>query len=482
VSGQGKNYEHKNHEHSAEALSEKLENSAKLRKRIMQIIVAFLILVFIVGMAWGAQDLLAWEGQMFPAQELDASITNPPDSPEEIFSCLQTAIENAEALKPKLNMSTNFDFHGDSVSFTGNAAQAAFLTSMLQIVEPELEGQLHNTLPNEETAYGGDPSELLWDIGIAPEASCDFIFYRCPDCGREDSVLPEDCPDCDSTRPYEEKYRDAYTLTLSFPDDYPGLGALFHERTPDEIMALMGGGLDGYASISSIGAAYRNTYIMASVNRTNGKLNWLSFKKDIDLVMDLRLDPALADMETALTCTLHESTDFNFTWPGVRLSSGAVTLKKGETVQLTAGFDAPEGQRTPHLWASSDPEICAVEQDGYIKAGKTFGEAVITCEFELDGETYVGECAVSVKVPVEKASLNRNALRMKPGDTKRLKVSVSPNKATYKDVAWYTEDETVAAVSDGVVTAVGAGETTVYAVTADGYYKTSCKITVGGAK
>ncbi len=86
---------------------------------------------------------------------------------------------------------------------------------------------------------------------------------------------------------------------------------------------------------------------------------------------------------------------------------------------------------------------------------------------------------VRVRVPVERLNLNKYSLNLASGETFTLSTSTTPKNATLQTVAWYTEDESVAAVDDnGVVTAVGAGETVIYALSDDGFYKASCKVSV----
>jgi uncharacterized protein YjdB len=206
-------------------------------------------------------------------------------------------------------------------------------------------------------------------------------------------------------------------------------------------------------------------------------------RKDIDLAMDLQVNPQFEDIDTRLTCRLGESVNFNFTWPAVHLSRGSLILDRRANSQLTARIDGPLEQNTPVTWSSSDPDICAVDQDGYLKAGREFGQAVITASFELDGETYFNTCEINVKVPVDKVSLNRRTMRLNAGGTGQLSANVSPRGASYKDVTWHTENDSIAAVDEnGRVTAISPGSTVIYALTVDGYYRASCNITVGGER
>lgn len=65
------------------------------------------------------------------------------------------------------------------------------------------------------------------------------------------------------------------------------------------------------------------------------------------------------------------------------------------------------------------------------------------------------------------------------GETKTLTATVAPDNATDKTVSWSSEDETIATVADGVVTAVAAGTAIVTATANDGSgVKAQCTVTV----
>ena len=119
------------------------------------------------------------------------------------------------------------------------------------------------------------------------------------------------------------------------------------------------------------------------------------------------------------------------------------------------------------------------DEDGYFKGTKETGDATVTASFEFNGKTYSDECLVHVRIPVENSKISSRKLTLSPGETHELKVTVGPKDATVKTVTWYTENESIATVDEnGVVTAVSPGVATVYSLSDDGYYKSSCEVTV----
>ena len=88
---------------------------------------------------------------------------------------------------------------------------------------------------------------------------------------------------------------------------------------------------------------------------------------------------------------------------------------------------------------------------------------------------YVGPAPVTPDIAV---TLDKATLSLKPGDTAKLKATLTPADATYKYIFWESSDEAVATVSDsGLVTAVADGTAT---VTAKSWYghEAACAVTV----
>lgn len=81
-------------------------------------------------------------------------------------------------------------------------------------------------------------------------------------------------------------------------------------------------------------------------------------------------------------------------------------------------------------------------------------------------------------VHVTGVTLNTTGLELYPGTTYVLSATVSPSNATNKTVLWIIGNAKVATVSDGTVTAVGVGETTITAKSDDGGFTASCTVTV----
>lgn len=88
-------------------------------------------------------------------------------------------------------------------------------------------------------------------------------------------------------------------------------------------------------------------------------------------------------------------------------------------------------------------------------------------------------CWVTVKaIEPESVSLNHTSAELTEGDVITLTAMVSPDNTTNKDVSWSSSDESVATVSDGVVTALKPGVAVITVTTEDGGKTASCDVRV----
>ena len=155
----------------------------------------------------------------------------------------------------------------------------------------------------------------------------------------------------------------------------------------------------------------------------------------------------------------------------VTLNKTTASLKAGEAVTLTATVNPSDATDKTVTWTTSDQTI-AIVSNGVVTAKKV-GTAIITAKAGSKTVT----CQITV-IPTEVTSvtLNKTTASLKAGETVTLTATVNPSDATDKTVTWTTSDQTVATVSNGVVTAKKVGTAT---ITAKAGSKTAtCQITV----
>jgi alpha-tubulin suppressor-like RCC1 family protein len=105
------------------------------------------------------------------------------------------------------------------------------------------------------------------------------------------------------------------------------------------------------------------------------------------------------------------------------------------------------------------------------------GTATITAKSVAD-TSKVATCIVNVTPAVSGVTLAPKTLAMRPGDTETIVATVLPADALDKSVAWSSDNEGVATVEDGTVTAVAVGGATITATTLSGGFAATCAVTV----
>lgn len=137
-----------------------------------------------------------------------------------------------------------------------------------------------------------------------------------------------------------------------------------------------------------------------------------------------------------------------------------------KSVYLEATVSTPTATNQDVIWTSSDEDVATVSQKGKVTAHK-LGYATITAT-ATDGSEVEAACDLRVVVPATSVSANYTTLSLLVGQTKKVKVTIKPDKATFRTAKWSTSDGDVAVVDDdGLIIAKKAGAATITAEAKD---------------
>lgn len=151
-------------------------------------------------------------------------------------------------------------------------------------------------------------------------------------------------------------------------------------------------------------------------------------------------------------------------------------MEKGATETLVATYSPTDTtEDTTITWSSSNEKVATVNSTGTVTATGA-GETTITAKV---GEK-TATCSIKVYVPLKGISMTRDSITLPEKQISTRKVVYNPEDTTDdKTVTWTSNDENIATVdSNGKVTAVSAGETTITAQV--GSFTTSYTIKVEG--
>ena len=175
-----------------------------------------------------------------------------------------------------------------------------------------------------------------------------------------------------------------------------------------------------------------------------------------------------------------DSGDTTVSVTGVTLSTNTLSIKTGETANLTANIRPSNATNKNITWSTNNSTVASVS-NGVVTAHAK-GQATISVTTE-DGN-YSDTCIVTVSetvttVSVTGVTLNSHALTMnKIGGTQTLGYTVTPSNATNQNVTWSTSEPTIASINNGIITANANGTTVITIRTTDGGYTDTCTITV----
>lgn len=153
----------------------------------------------------------------------------------------------------------------------------------------------------------------------------------------------------------------------------------------------------------------------------------------------------------------------------IRKADENAFFDSGAKISLIAEIEPPRANPRAVAWRSSDRYILTVDENGTVTCVAP-GSATVFCE-ATDGSGVSARYDVTVLQGVSKITLTADRANILPGETARIKATVSPDSAVSKAVFWETDNPSVAVVDqNGTVTPIGAGVVTVSATARNGIY------------
>ena len=208
---------------------------------------------------------------------------------------------------------------------------------------------------------------------------------------------------------------------------------------------------------------------------------WSSSKQSVATISNSGLVTAVAEGSSTITasaggksgtCLITVSKKI-IDVTSIELNKTTLSMVEGDSETLSATIRPADATDQTVTWSSSETGIATVEE-GKVSA---VSEGTATITAKAGGKTASCSVVVSKKViAVESISLDKTSLTMTEGDQVTLTASVSPDNATDKAVSWFSSDEGVVSVKDGVVTAVKEGSSVVTAKAGD--KMAECNVTV----
>lgn len=146
----------------------------------------------------------------------------------------------------------------------------------------------------------------------------------------------------------------------------------------------------------------------------------------------------------------------------ITLNKETLTLDVGETYQLEATVNSNADNKVL-TWTSSNPGIISVDSEGLVTA-LTGGTSTITC-YSTDGSGVYETCQITSVTLITSIELDQD-INIYAGNTYRMNYRVNPETSN-STLTWYTSDENIATVNNGIITGIGEGTCKVYCMAND---------------
>ncbi|MFQ9715818.1 MAG: Ig-like domain-containing protein [Blautia sp.] len=159
----------------------------------------------------------------------------------------------------------------------------------------------------------------------------------------------------------------------------------------------------------------------------------------------------------------------------VAMKRGTFQVQRGKTLNLSSNyiFQPSDGKANTISWESSDDKVATVSSSGSVKAVE-YGEAVITGTLHNGS---VVTCKIQVTKPVTSLILSASKLGMEKGSSLEIDaISFEPVDGDMSEFSWASSNTKVLKVKDGLITAVGEGNATIYGIA--GNAVATCEIVV----
>ena len=246
-------------------------------------------------------------------------------------------------------------------------------------------------------------------------------------------------------------------------------------------------------TFSEHGATYQLAAVIKPDDATNRKLLWSSSDDKIAIVTQYGLVTSVNDGEayiyarsddgTALaTCKITVKTYVDVTGVEITQQTHEFTTAFGEIYPLSCNVFPADATEPDVLWSSSNPAVATVDSNGIV-ASVSNGTAVITAR-TVHGN-FEASCVVTVNVdtnvPMKDVNFDISEYTFTTFDENlRLTPVWEPADTTERGLTWISSDKSVATVdgASGIVTPVGNGKATIYAVADNRLKQAICEITV----
>jgi len=251
-------------------------------------------------------------------------------------------------------------------------------------------------------------------------------------------------------------------------------------------VSVTGVSLDKSSLNLKVGESQAITAKVSPDNASDKKVTWSSSDSKVATVDDNGKVSAVAPGTAVITVKTSDGgktatcsvTVEAISVEGVSVEPKTLELKEGQTGDLKAVITPSNAANKEVTWRSGSESIATVDQTGKVTAVKEGQVKIYAKSADGGKEAY---CDVTVKADdsLKGIAFSVNQLNISAGQTTNIEVVYTPANAADKSLTWSSSNTSVATVSsNGEVTGVAAGETTITATSNEGGFEATCRVIV----
>ena len=243
-------------------------------------------------------------------------------------------------------------------------------------------------------------------------------------------------------------------LSVYDPDD-PAVAELLKEPTTHQVLVMPAGASANLVTTCTPETASSRKVVYSTTDAGVAKLTGASLRAvqrgECDLTVTSDQNPEITETFRVLVIQPVKKIQFE---------AGTKEVAAGSTLQLTAVCAPDNASITKVTWASQNPTIATVDENGVV-TGLKKGNAKITAT-ATDGSHTAASVTVKVTQSVTMISVKTPEIQVSVNKNVQAKASALPENASDRKLTWSSSDETIATVSSyGVITGKKAGTCTV---------------------
>lgn len=397
-------------------------------------------------------------------EEQKASLTAEPDKDGFAAYLGMLVAKTADSDRVKTKIENNLSIDDDSVSMDASDADTGVLKFALQ----SLLGKAGEQYENYDGKFG-DGFNAVPEISFTSADITEFSFEQGEAKEGDDG---------------SKKEPNFFYFKADLDGKNESIAKAFKSDKIDAVISETAKTVSDMITVKSYELTDVKYHVEGKTNRLNDELQELKLITDYSVKLNAEFigDYAALGAKT-IAFNYRVENKYGYTWAGLEIDEDMIIIEQGEDKQLSVNAVIEEGAANDEFMViavSSDESIAKITKDGMVTGVKTSDKPVtVKMTLEYKGNVYTDECQVYVVVHAKNARTNPDSVSLGVGETEQLTCTVTPEDATLKDVLWFSEDESIATVSDdGTVTAVKSGTVKVYAVTVDGNFRASCEVEV----